>query len=171
MQALKAKGRGKSRVSGKALALAAAAVAGVVIVVSLCISISNYRNIHGRYTAARSQLGEAVYQNLFLMLRRGEELTLPGADVQGQVLPAMEEYFAVASALDASLQESYGARYAVLSTENREALQSAFGAYQAALKGGLSTDGALAQMTAALEQTQATLAERFDDAGHLKPGL
>ena len=165
----KANFRFNPRISTRSLLTGAAILAAAGILIWLCISTSNYRNIQRRYTTARNQLGEAVYQNLFMMLHRGDELTLTGTDVQGTVLPAMKEYFSIASAMDALLQETYGSRYAVLTAEQTEALRSAYLEYDAAFKGGRDTDQAYASLTAALAQTEAALTERFDEKGRVKP--
>ena len=169
MEALKAKLRRLPKVPTKTLVMAAAIAVAAAVLIGLCITASNYRYIQRRYTSARNQLGEAVYQNLFMMIHRGEELTLTGTDVQGAVLPAMEEYFAVGSALNESLREAFGARYAVLSVDQTAALRSAFEAYEAAFKGGLATDAAQADLLAALAQVEQTLNERYDEKGKLKP--
>ena len=165
----KANFRFNPRISTRSLLTGTAILAAAGILIWLCISISNSRNIQRSYTTARNQLGETVYQNLFMMIHRGDELSLTGTDVQGSVLPAMKEYFSIAAAMDTLLQESYGKRYAVLTAEQTAALRSAYEEYDAAFKGGRDTDQAYASLTAALAQTEAALAERYDAKGRIKP--
>ena len=152
----------------KILWLGVAAVA-LALIIALCISISLYRNMQERYTSARDSLGEAVYENLYMMLRRNEEISLAGADVQGTVLPAMREYFLAAQALNTSLQNTYGARYAVLSPDQTSALAKAFSDYDAAFKGGRPTDAAKSALASSMQQVQSLLDERFDEDGRLLP--
>ena len=169
MEAHKAKDRGIPKISTRLILRIAAIAVAAAMVAALCISIFNTRNIQSRYTAVRNALGDEVYQNLYMMIRRGEELGLAGADVQGTVLPAMKEYFIVARAFDRCLGASYGSRYAVLSEDELSALQRAFDAYDAAFKGGRSTDEPMAQLTQTLARVSETLALRYDEAGVLKP--
>ena len=158
------------KLSPRAIRIAALVAVAAAVIIGLCISIFKYQNIHRRYTAARSRLGDAVYQNLYMLVVRSEELTLTGTDVQGTVLPAMREYFAVATELNTVLSDSYGARYAVLSAEDVSALRRGFDNYDAAFRGGLDTDEARAQLTAAIGRVQAALTDHYDGETRLKPG-
>ena len=104
-----------------------------------------------------------------MMIHHSDELTLTGTDIQGTVLPAMEEYFAVGSALNETLGEAFGARYAVLSADQTARLREAFDAYTGAFKGGLPTDAARTDLIAVIGQVEETLNARYDENGRLIP--
>jgi len=157
------------RISARMIVRIAAAVLAAVIVISLCISISACRNMQQRYTTARNRNGEAIYQNLYMLLRKNEETALAGADIEDSILPAMREYFLAARALNETMGDAYGARYSVLTPDQVNALESAFAGYDAAFKGGKSTTDAQNKMNAALQPIETILLERYDSDGLLLP--
>lgn len=169
MEAPKENSRENSRLSTQSILRIIAIAIATLLLIGFCISISLYKNMQGRYTNARNELGEAVYENLYMMRHKGDELSLAGADVQGSILPTMKEYFVIARALDDALHGIYGDRYTVMRADQLNALQAAFDAYDAAFKGGRDTGAAQSQLVAALEQVDALLQERFDAEGGLLP--
>ncbi len=169
MEAPKENGLEKSRLSTRTILRIAAIAIAALLLIGFCISISLYNNMQGRYTNARNELGDAVYQNLYMMRHKGDELSLAGADVQGSVLPTMKEYFVIARAMDDALHEIYGNRYTVMRADQLNALQAAYDAYDAAFKGGRDTTAARDQLLAALGQVDQLLTERFDAQGRLLP--
>ena len=158
-----------ARISARMIAWIAAAVFIAALVISLCISISACRNIQQRYTAARNRTGESVYQNLYMLLRKNDETTLSGADIEDSVLPAMREYFISARALNETLTDAYGARYSVLTADQINALEKAFSTYDLAFNVGKSTADAQNALNAALQPIEEILLERYDADGRLLP--
>ena len=147
--------------------IAIALVAALII--ALCISISMYANMHQQNESVRNRFGEAVYQNLYMLLRKSDELTLAGADIQGSVLPAMREYYLSACVLDEALGDAYGIRYSVMSSDYVAGLGTSFSDYEAALRGGRSTDQTRDALIAVVRQIEPLLLNRYDERGRLLP--
>lgn len=161
--------RPEIRISARLLTRILAAVLAAAIVIGLCISISCCRNIQQRYTTARNRTGEAVYQNLYMLLRKNDETTLAGADIEDAILPEMREYFFAARALNEAIGDAYGARYSVLTSDQVGAIEKAFSDYEAAFKGGKSITEAQNTMIAALQPVEKILLDRYDSNGLLLP--
>ena len=158
-----------ARISARMIAWIAAAVFVAAIIISLCISISACRNIQQRYTAARNRTGEAIYQNLYMLLRKNDETSLAGADIEGSILPTMREYFISARSLNDAMTDAYGTRYSVLTRDQVTAIEKAFSNYDLAFKVGKSTTEAQNSLNAALQPIEKILLERYDSDGLLLP--
>ena len=149
---------------------AAAAIAlGVVIllVIVLCITISSRSHIHREYTNARNEIGEVLYTELYMLCQTFDQVTVPGAEVQDTIIPAMRDCYLSGQALNTALKNAFGSRYAVLSEDNIVQLDAAFEAYDAAFRSGKPTEDAQAAMQACIDNVRAILAARYP-AGTLK---
>ena len=169
MDTFKKAARPEIRISARTIAKIVAAVLAAAIVISLCISISCCRNIQQRYTAARNHTGEAIHQNLYMLLRKNDETSLAGANIEESILPAMHEYFLAARALNETMGDAYGANYSVLTADQVKNLEAAFDSYEAAFRSGKSTTDAQNAMNAALQPVEAILLDRYDSNGMLLP--
>ena len=80
----------------------------------------------------------------------------------------MEDYYLAAKTLDNVVSNAFGARYDVLTEENIAALDSAFDAYEAAFRGGKTTEEAQSAMQSCMDMLRTLLQARFRD-GVLQP--
>ena len=150
----------------------AAAAAGVILlaalIVALCISISMRSNMQTQYAKVRSQMGESLYANLTMLVQTFDMVSVPNADVENSVLPQMQSYYIASTTLNDLLSRCFGARYAVLSQADMDALDSAFAAYRKAYQEGAPTDLAQADMKACIASVRELLESRFTGMS-LKP--
>lgn len=170
MEILKSEIRGFSGWSArkKAIVIAAAALI-VALAVALCISIGIRANIQREYTAARDQAGSALYDNLFILMQTFDSTAVPNIDVRNAILPQMRNYYIASITLNNLLQQTYGARYAVLDEADIESLTNAFTAYEAAYQNNTSTDLARADMQLCMDRIKELLNTRYSQ-GVLKAG-
>ena len=64
----------------KAVVLITAALV-LALLVGLCISIGIRSNMQRQYTAARNQAGQALYDNLFILMQSFDSTAVPNIDV------------------------------------------------------------------------------------------
>lgn len=140
----------------------------VTAVVWGCISTSNSSNMRRKYAQAREVVGESLYSAAYMMALKYDDAALAGADVEGDILPAMKVYWAQTLALNEATAEAFGERYQALSDALVQELEQAFNAYDEAFRSGRSTGDAAALMTQAMANTRAALAHQFDESGRLK---
>lgn len=170
MESLKSKIRGFSGLNTREKAIVIAAVALIVaLAVALCISIGIRANIQREYTAARDQAGSALYDNLFILMQTFDSTAVPNIDVRNAILPQMRNYYIASITLNNLLQQTYGARYAVLNEADIESLTNAFTAYEAAYQNNTSTDLARADMQLCMDRIKELLNTRYSQ-GVLKAG-
>ena len=169
MESMKSGIRGFSRLSARKKAIAIAALALIaVLFVALCISIGMRANIQREYTAARNQAGEALYDNLFILMQTFDSTAVPNIDVRNAILPQMRDYYIASVTLNNLLAQTYGSRYAVLNEEDIENLTNAFTAYEAAYQNNTSTDLARANMQLCMDRVKDLLNSRYSQ-GVLRP--
>ena len=150
---------------------AAAAIAlGVVIllVVVLCITISSRAHIHREYTNARDEIGEVLYTELYMLCQTFDQVTVPGAEIQDVIIPAMRDCYLSGQSLNTALKNAFGNRYAVLSEDDIAQIDAAFEAYDAAFRSGKPTTDAQAAMQACIDNIRAILLSRYP-TGTLTP--
>ena len=170
MENLKAGFRGFSGLSTrqKVIAIVAAALI-VALAAGLVISIGMRANIQREYTAARNQAGEALYDNLFILMQTFDSTAVPNIDVRNAILPQMRSYYIASITLNSLLGQTYGARYAVLNEADLNSLTSAFNAYEKAYQDNISTDLARADMQLCMDRIKELLNTRYSQ-GVLKAG-
>ena len=170
MESLKSKIRGFSGLNTREKAIVIAAMTLIVaLAVALCISIGIRANIQREYTAARDQAGSALYDNLFILMQTFDSTAVPNIDVRNAILPQMRNYYIASITLNNLLQQTYGARYAVLNEADIESLTNAFTAYEAAYQNNTSTDLARADMQLCMDRIKELLNTRYSQ-GVLKAG-
>lgn len=139
----------------------AAAGAALVLVIMLCINISMRANIQSEYTKIRSELGDSIYTELYIMCQTFDQVSVPGVDVQYELLPTMKDCFLAARTLNTALSNGFGEKYSVLSAEDESAVDAAFSQYDTAFKTGKSTDDAQTAMLACVERIRAILETKY----------
>lgn len=135
----------------------------IVLLIMLCISVVMRTNIQNDYAQARSEVGEELYMQLYMLCQTFDQVTVPGQDVENVVLPTMEDYALAAQTLNDVMVNAFGQRYSVLTQENQSALKKAFEAYDAAFRGGKSTADAQAAMQSCINTIRTLLQTRFND--------
>ena len=133
----------------------------VVLVALLCITISMRSHIQTEYAAARSEIGEELYSELYMLCQTFDQVTVPGQDVENVIIPAMKDYYLAAQTLNTALSNAFGAPYGVLSPDDIDALDAAFDAYDTAYAAGHATDDAQAAMQSCIDAVRALLAARY----------
>ncbi len=144
------------------------AVLLVAVVVWGCISTSNASNMRRKYAQSREAVGENLYSAAYMMALKYDDAALAGADVEGEILPAMKTYYAQALALNEAMAGAYGARYEILSDALVAELDQAFSAYDEAFRAGRSTEDAAKLMLQAVQDTRAALDKKYDGNGRLQ---
>ena len=133
----------------------------VLLVIMLCINISLKTNIQNAYTKVRAELSDSIYTELYMMCQTFDQVSVPGVDVQYDLLPSMKDCFLAAKTLNTALGNSFGEKYSVLTGEDETAVESAFDAYDTAFKSGKSTDEAQATMLACVQQIRTILDTKY----------
>ena len=146
----------------------AVAVLLAAVVIWGCISTSNASNMRRKYAQSREAVGESLFSAAYMMALRFDDAALAGADVEGEILPAMKTYYAQAVALNEAVTGAFGNKYEVLSDALVSELDQAFSTYDDAFKSGHSTEEAANLMAQAVADTRAALNRKYDGNGRLK---
>ena len=128
-----------------------------VLVIMLCINISMRTHIQSQYTKVRNELNDSIYTELYMMCQTFDQVSVPGVDVQYDLLPSMKDCFLAARTLNTALSNSFGEKYSVLSTTDESSIEDAFTQYDTAFKSGKTTDDAQAAMLACTERIRTIL--------------
>ena len=140
----------------------------VAVIIWGCISTSNASNMRRQYAQSREVVGESLYSAAYMMALKFDDAALAGADVEGEILPAMKTYYAQATALNDAIAGAFGEKNRVLSDALVSELDKAFSAYDDAFKAGHSTEEAENLMTQAVTDTRTALSKKFDENGRLR---
>lgn len=135
--------------------------AALALVIMLCINISMRSHIQKRYAEARSELGDSIYTELYVMCQTFDQVTVPGVDVQYELLPNMKDRFLAARTLNTALGNAFGEKYSVLTADDESAVDNAFGQYDAAFKTGKPTDDAENAMRACTQRIRSILDAKY----------
>lgn len=152
-----------SGINLKKIGMIAAVAVVVVLVAALCITINMRSHIQNEYTAAKNEIGEQLYTELYMLCQTFDQVTVPGQDVQNGVIPKMKEYYLAAQTLNTAMVNGFGDRYMVLTGEHISVLDAAFEGYDAAFRAGKTTDAAQDAMKSCMEMVRTLLDSRFKD--------
>ena len=133
----------------------------IILIAALCITGASKSNIREKYTAARNEIGEQLYTEIYMLCQTFDQVTVPGAEVQDVIIPDMHEYFLSAVTLNEALSLGFGERYAVLTYDVITSLEAAFEAYDDAFRTGQPTDDAQAAMQLCVENLRSLLSSRY----------
>lgn len=145
----------------------AAAFVALLLIVLICIFAVSASNIRNEYSQARDSIGQRLYNNLYMLIRTYDGITLAGADAEGTIIPTMKNYYLAAGTLDDALSDAFGEHYRLLSATLDSAMKDAFGAFDAAFAQGRDTGDAMSSMSACVQSLEQLLTARFDSAGRL----
>lgn len=151
------------RINPKTAGVLAGCVAVIVLLVTLCISVVMRSNIQDDYTTARNEIGEELYMQLYMLCQTFDQVTVPGQDLENIVIPKMENYFIAAQTLNDVMGNAFGQRYSVLTQDNQIEMERAFEAYEAAFRGGKTTEEAQSAMQNCMSTIRTLLETRFRD--------
>ena len=151
------------KVNPKTAVVLAGCAAIIVLLVTLCITMVMRSHIQSEYTSARNEIGEEMYAQLYMLCQTFDQVTVQGQDVQNVVIPTMEDYYLAARTLNDALANAFGQRYSILAQENISALDSAFEAYEAAFRGGKTTQEAQSSMQSCMDMIRMLLSTRYRD--------
>ena len=140
----------------------------ILLLVALCITAVMRSNIQSEYTQARNEIGEEMYTQLYMLCQTFDQVSVPGQDVENVVLPLMEDYYLASRTLSDVMTNAFGHRYGVLTQDNISQIDRAFEAYEAAFRGGKTTEEAQAAMQECMDMIRQLLEIRFRD-GVLQP--
>ena len=140
----------------------------ILLLVALCITAVMRSNIQSEYTQARNEIGEEMYTQLYMLCQTFDQVSVPGQDIENVVLPMMEDYYLAAKTLSEVMNNAFGQRYGVLTQDNIIQIDKAFEAYDAAFRGGKSTEEAQTAMQGCMDMIRTLLDARFRD-GVLQP--
>ena len=140
----------------------------ILLLVTLCITVVMRSNIQSEYTQARNEIGEELYTQLYMLRQTFDQVSVPGQDIENVVLPLMEDYYLAARTLNEVMGNAFGRRYGVLTQDNMAQIDTAFDAYEAAFRGGKTTEEAQTSMQGCMDMVRTLLDARFRD-GVLQP--
>ena len=146
-----------------------AALIALVLIVLVCIFAANANSARNEYAQARDSVGEDLYTDLYMFARSYDGVTLAGADIQGDILPLMRDYYTAAIALDDAIVNAYGQRYQLLDANMRASVTAAFEAFNDAFAQGRSTSDAVSSMSACVQNIEQLLSTRYDANTRLMP--
>lgn len=147
------------------IALGALVLSGILI--WGCISSVNASNIQRKYAKAKQTVAESLYASLYMMGITYDSAALVGADVEGNIIPSMKDYYLKAQAQNAALTDAFGESCRVLDDNLIAQLDQAFHAYDDAFDSGAYTDDAAAMMTQAIVTVRESLDKHFDSDARL----
>ena len=155
-------------ISPKKAGIMIGSAAVVLLLVMLCITMVMRSNIQSEYTQARNEIGEELYTQLYMLCQTFDQVSVPGQDIENVVLPLMEDYYLAARTLSEVMNNAFGQRYGVLTQDNIAQIEKAFEAYDAAFRGGKTTEEAQTAMQSCMDMVRTLLEARFRD-GVLQP--
>lgn len=114
---------------------------------------------------ARQNLATSIQSDLNAAMRAYERASLPTADLDGDIFPAMRRHLYAARTGNRVMEDTY--RESVVDEQTLDQIESAMGQVEHMLALGQSTDSALSALGAILGQMEADLSARFADTGLL----
>ena len=141
--------------------IAAALVVALIIIT--CISINIRVNMQREYTTVRSQIGETLYSDLYMLTQTFDMTSVPNADIKNAIIPQMKNYYIASTTLNDALANSFGPRYRLLTEADVSALKAAFNAYDTAFRNDAPTDLAQADMQACMTRVKELLVSRYSE--------
>ena len=140
----------------------------ILLLVTLCITMVMRSNIQSRYAQARNETGEELYTQLYMLCQTFDQVSVPGQDIENVVIPMMEDYYLAARTVNSVMGNAFGVRYSVLTQDDIAAVDRAFEAYDAAFRGGKTTEEAQIAMQDCMNMIRTLLESRFRD-GVIQP--
>lgn len=116
-------------------------------------------------SANREQLRSGIESDLTMVLRTYEQVSLPRADVAGELLPTMRMHLYSAYSLNNILTDTYGANSSVLDYELYNQLNAAMDEVDRQINAGQIVDYKSATLTSYIGEMQGVMAQAFGTGG------
>lgn len=168
MQKQRAKQQELPKIDPKKAGVLVGCAVVILLLVTLCITMVMRSNIQSQYAQARNETGEELYTQLYMLCQTFDQISVPGQDIENVVIPLMKDYYLAAQTVNDVMGNAFGARYSVLTQDDIAALDKAFEAYDAAFRGGKTTQEAQTAMQDCMNMIRTLLESRFID-GVIRP--
>ena len=139
-----------------ALLIALVAVSVALIIVSVA-----KKNITTAYERGREQIALSIQTNINEALRAFDRIALPGADVEGDILPSMRTHLYAAKALNDTMVDTYGAGSAIFENELFTQIENAIDQVEKSIVAGQSTQAARETLASHMTRMETAMAERL----------
>ena len=155
-------------ISPKKAGIMIGSAAVVLLLVMLCITMVMRSNIQSQYTQSRIETGEELYTQLYMLCQTFDQVSVPGQDIENVVIPLMKDYYLAAQTVNDVMGNAFGVQFSVLTQDDISAMDSAFDAFDAAFRGGKTTEEAQTAMQDCINRIRTLLEQRFRD-GVIQP--
>lgn len=146
----------------------AAIAVGVALVVALIAVSVAKKNITNAYEKGRVQLAQSIQTNINEALRAFDRITLPNADVQGDILPTMRTHLYAARTLNEAMVDTYGITSGVVDAEVFTQIETAIDEVERSIDSGLSIQTARDTLSRYITSMETALIERFEGSDQLR---
>lgn len=133
----------------------------ICLILIACISIGIHANMQKKYAAAALKTQEEAYASLIEMTELFARVEEPNVDVQNKLIPRLKEKYAAVLALNDTLVNGFGQKYAVLDKEQITALDAAFAEYDEAYRQGMATGLAQDDMAVCMAGVEEMIYEHY----------
>lgn len=133
----------------------------VILLIMLLVVNAARLNTHAELKKSRNAIGEALYNQLFMMCQTFDQINIP--DQEASAVGIMKNYFLAAKALNEALADGFGERYRILSPEMTNDLEAIFTRYETAFRAGLATNGERDLLAEKVDQLRSVLESRYSE--------
>lgn len=136
------------------------ALLGVTIALTI-VSVAK-KNITQAYDRGREQIAMSIQTNLNEALRAFDRITLPGADIRGDILPSMRTHLYAAQALNEAMVDTYGPDSSVIENEVFTQIENAISEVEKSIVAGQSILSAREVLASQMTRMETAMAEKFE---------
>lgn len=146
-------------------------VAGIVVAltVALVVVTNSGKNTGVLLRQSEESLISSVYASITSLERSYEAMSLPGADVENDILPKMRLNLNAAKTVNKILVDVYGDDRAVLSDDMFTQIDESISYMESVIEMGKSQDDAKTQMGQCMEKVQIAMMQRFPQDTSMMP--
>lgn len=145
----------------------------VGLILALCIALGVMTFLKVRedrqVNFAHAQITSGIQSELTMVLRTYDQMSLPRADIAGDLLPTMGKHLYSAYALNTVLTDVYGKSQSILGNEFYNQITSAIDEIDSDISMGKIVDVKQSALSGCMVQMQGVLAARFGSDGLLLP--
>lgn len=161
---------GKKPFNDREQLLLLAKIAFSLVLAIYLITVSVHRvTLKRDYIEARNQTATCIEDQITHFLRTYNNITLPGANVEGVLLPDLNTYFYAMQELDDTMIYAYGSAYSFVPASLRSNIKMALSAYEQAFRNGKTTDSAYSALTTCIHTLETVTDGRFTADGDVLP--
>lgn len=141
--------------------LYAAIAVGLVLAVALTVTIIAKNRAQAQLDLGRQQLASQIQSNLNGAFRACEQMTLPGANVEGSLLPTMKQHMYAADEINRVMIDVYGRESSMIDGDIFSQIELAFTQIERSITEGQSITSAHQTLTSYMTQLETDLNARF----------